>query len=98
MKNKVKIFTVINYVALSILLLLAILTLLFNVLGLWAPWHLAGFGFIFFVPVSILIQIFALAYSNASNEKKYKIANFISLAISIGLVLLTVYVSSTWLW
>lgn len=97
MSNKVKVFTVINYIALGILLLLAILTLLFNIFGLWAPWHIAGFGFIFFIPVSIVIQILALAYSNTSNEKKYKVANCISLAISVCLVLLTC-VSSAWLW
>ena len=92
------VFTVINYVLSSVLWLLGILTLLFNIVGLWAPWHLAGFGFVFYIPVPIIPQIIAIVFSCVEKDKKTIIMNFVSLAVSIAFVLFTIFVSSTWFW
>ena len=98
MEKTAKGFTVINYILSSILWLLGVLTLLFNIVGLWAPWHLAGFGFIFYVPVPTISQVLAIVFSCVEKHKKTMIMNFVSLAVSISLVVFTVFVSSTWFW
>lgn len=98
MKNTAKRITIINYILSGILWLLGILTLMFNVLGLWAPWHLAGFGFIFYIPVPIIPAIISIVSSCSSKEIKYIIMNFVSVAVSIGFILLTVFVSAGWFW
>jgi len=95
--TKAKVFTVTNYVLSAILWLLGILTLLFNILGLWIPWHLAGFGFMFYIPVPTISQFLAIIFCNTS-EKKFLTINFISFAISVSFVLLTVLVSTRWFW
>ena len=90
--------TIIHLIFSCILWLLGILTLLFNILGLWAPWHLAGFGFVFFIPLPIVFSIASLivTYSN-SNEKAIKF-NWIILAISIIFIIITIKISATWFW
>ena len=98
MEKTAKGFTVINYILSSILWLLGVLTLLFNIVGLWAPWHLAGFGFIFYVPVPTISQVLAIVFFCVEKHKKTMIMNFVSLAVSISLVVFTVFVSSTWFW
>ena len=98
MKKTAKGFTVINYILSSILWLLGVLTILFNIVGLWAPWHLAGFGFIFYVPVPTISQVLAIVFFCVEKHKKTMIMNFVSLAVSISLVVFTVFVSSTWFW
>lgn len=98
MKEAAKVLTVINCIFSSVLWLLGVLTLLFNILGLWEFWHLAGFGFIFFMPVSIIPMIFAIVISSIAKKLKFIITNLLFLAISIRFVLFTVFVSSTWFW
>ena len=95
--SKAKLFTIINYVFSSILWLLGILTLIFNILGLWSPWHLAGFGFMFYIPVPATTQFLALYFCNAT-EKKFSTINLVAFAVSVGFVLLTVLVSAKWFW
>lgn len=95
--RKAKVFTVINFVLSGILWLLGILTLLFNILGLWAPWHLAGFAFIFYIPIPAISQFLAIFFCNTT-EKKLFTMNLISFGISIAFVLLTVLVSAEWFW
>ena len=97
-KNTAKVYTVINYIFSSILWLLGVLTLLFNILGLWAHWNLAGFGFVFYIPFPAITQILAIVFSCIEKNKKMMIMNFISLAISIAFVLLTFLASSKWFW
>ena len=96
--KRARLFTTINYVLSSILWLLGILTLLYNLLGRWQPWHLAGFGFIFCFPCTALFQILALYFSRNLAQKKYMTMNLISLAVSVGVVLFTLLVSATWFW
>lgn len=98
MENTARAMTIIHCIYAGILWLLGILTLLFNVWGLWAPWHLAGFGSIFCVPASMITALFSLFFSCASKNIKLVIINFISTAISVGFILLTVFVSSGWFW
>ncbi len=98
MKHNAKTFTTINYVLSGILWLLGILTLLFNAVGLWAPWHLAGFGFIFFIPVPIIPLFLSILFSCIAKETKCIVLNFVSLALSAGFVMLTIFVSANWFW
>lgn len=94
---KAKTITVINYVLSGILWLLGLLTLLFNVLGLWVPWHLAGFGFMFYIHIPAISQVLAL-FACYGAEKKFLRLNLFSLGISVGFVLLTLFVSTSWFW
>ena len=97
MKKAAKIFTIISYVLLSILWLCAILTLLFNLLGLWAPWHLAGFGTLFYLPVPAAPFGLAVVFSYITEQRKLIVANFISLGVTF--VALCVWlISTTWFW
>ena len=98
MKIVAKVCTVVNYILSSILWLLGILTLLFNLLGLWAPWHLVGFGFIFYAPVPLIPLILSIVFSCVSKEIKLIVMNGVSLLISIGCILFTVFVSTGWFW
>ena len=96
MEKTAKATTTVSYILSGILWLLGILTLLFNVLGLWAAWHLAGFGFIFYIPVPIIPAILSIVFSCISKETKLIVMNCISVAVSIGFILLTIFLSSTW--
>ena len=98
MKKTAKVYTVINYILSAILWLLGILTLLFNLLGLWTAWHLVGFLFIFYIPIPAMLQILAIVFSCSEKGKKRLLWNLVSSIISIISVLLTVFVSSTWFW
>jgi hypothetical protein len=95
--RKAKVFTIVNYVLSGILWLLGILTLLFNSLGLWGPWHFAGFCFLFYIPVPAVSQFLAIFFCNSA-EKKLTNMNSISLIISAGFILFTVFVSARWFW
>lgn len=95
--KKSKLIAVINLVLSALLWLLGILTLLFNILGLWTPWHLAGFAFMFYLPVPAVSQGLSLIFSDPA-EKKLKTVNLICFAVSAGFVLLTVLISTSWFW
>ena len=97
MKKAAKIFTIINYVVLSFLWLGALLTLLFNLFGLWAAWHLAGFGTLFYLPVPSVPFGIAVVLSCISEERKLIVANFVSLGITFAALLVWI-VSTTWFW
>ena len=96
--KKAKVFTVINFVILGILWLLGVLTLLFNILGLWSPWHLAGYTFVFYIPFAAISQILSFVFSWEAKEKKLITINSITFFVSIGFILFTVFVSATWFW
>ncbi len=98
MKKTATVWTVINYVLSGLLWLLGLLTFLFNLFGLWAPWHLAGFGFIFLIPFLLIPLILSIAFSLMAKEHKLIVLNFVSLAVSIVLILFTVFVSAGWFW
>ncbi len=98
MRNSAKTMTAINCSAAAVLWFLGLLTLLFNILGLWAPWHLAGFGFLFFTPVSVVLTVIAIVFSCTSKETKLVVINSVFTVISIGSILFTFLVSYTWFW
>ena len=98
MKKAAIALTIISCILSGMLWLLGILTLLFNILGLWGPWHLAGFGFIFFIPVPIVPAILSIIFSCIQKDRKLMILNSVSAAASVVFIFLTVFVSSTWFW
>ena len=98
MKAAARVSTVINYVFSSILWLLGILTFAFNLFGLWAPWHLAGFGFVFYIPVPIIPLIVAIVLSFMAKDIKTIILNLGSVVVSVFFALFTVFVSAGWFW
>ena len=97
MKNA-KVFTIINFVLSGFLWLLGILTLLFNILGLWTPWHLAGFAFIFYIPIAAISQLLSFVFSCIARENKLVTINSITFFISLGFLLFTILVYSNWFW
>lgn len=102
MKVTALVATIVNSIVSAILWLLAFLTFLFNLIGLWAPWHLAGFGTVFYTPVVVASQVLAFVFSFSVEEKKSKriviILNFLVLFISVFSILFTLFVSTTWFW
>ena len=98
MKTTAIVFTVTNYIFSGILWFLGFLTLIFNILGLWGPWHLAGFGFYFYIPLPILPVILAIVFSCISKSKILIILNFASLLFSMISVVFTLFISAGWFW
>ena len=98
MSEETKKFTINNYIFSGILWILAILTLLFNALGLWEPWQLVGYMFVFYTPISVVISVRSVVFSYRSKQTKSITLNLISLVISLIFVLFTVFVSTTWFW
>ncbi|MBQ2302938.1 MAG: hypothetical protein II256_00810, partial [Bacteroidales bacterium] len=79
-----------------------ILFLLFNILGKWTAWHLAGFGyfsFLFFPVNASGISILIAALSKDSKlRKKYIWRNIIALVISMAVTIFSYFVSCSWFW
>lgn len=96
MKSKAKTMTILNYTLSSVLWLLGILTLLFNILGLWEAWHLVGFGFYFYHPAVVCLQVRALVFSHNEKNKNLMVANYVALAISSASILFTFTIAATW--
>ena len=92
MKKAVVITTWINYILSILLWILGILVLLFNILGWWVAWHLAGFGYVFFFIVPMLASgiaiLFAAKDKEAAVRKKYILHNSIVLGISAVMTVL----------
>lgn len=95
--NRHKRLLLVNHIAFYLLLSLGALTLLFNILGLWAGWHLVGFAFFFLILPTIVLHIFVLFYS-FKKDKRYKKISIIKLGISIAVIIFTLTVSATWFW
>ena len=93
MKRSSKGLTVFNYVISGIFWLLGILAFLFGLLGPWHLYHLAGFGFIAFAPVALIVEISVIIYScrEKDEEKKFLLLNLLSLGISVALILLAFF-------
>lgn len=98
MENTAKRCTIVNYIFSGILWILGILTLLFNILGLWAAWHLVGFGFVFYIIFTIPPMLIAIIVSCIEKDKKMLLLNFIALVCSFILAIFTIFISSTWFW
>jgi hypothetical protein len=98
MRVTTMILTTLNYVISSFLWLLGILTFFTNFIGLFALWHLVGFGYIFYLPLTLMPFIVALSFSCYIKDAKMVILNIIFFLISVGVTLFTVLVSTTWFW
>lgn len=98
MNKTALIFNVINCIVSPFLWLLGLLTLLFNLLGQWELWHLAGFAFVFYLFTAITVEILSIVFALISKRKKFIITGFLFVAISTVISLFTALFSSTWLW
>lgn len=96
MSNNNEILTKLNLIFSSILWVLSFLIFLFNLLGLWAPWHLAGYAALFYSPFSIVLSILSIVLT--VKEKKVFIKNLIFLGISVFSILFFVLVTLNWFW
>ncbi|MBE6130728.1 MAG: hypothetical protein E7183_03325 [Erysipelotrichaceae bacterium] len=100
--NSKKIITLINYIFSSIAWLLTLLFFLFNLFGLFDLWHLTGYLFIFYMPISIVLSVIATIISVNNYIKltdvKYLFWNFMSLMITTISIIFTIFVSANWFW
>ena len=94
MIKPVKFLLFCNFCISMILWLLGTLTLLFNLLGMWTLWHLAGFAFALWVIVCAFPLILSTICAFGLKSKKYIIINLSNIAV----ILFTVFVSATWMW
>lgn len=96
MKKRSKKYTIINALCTGFLWLLAIFFPFANLFGLWAIWHLVGFGMLFYYPLPLIAQISAIAVTANDPDKDGLIMNILSLVISIVLVISSLAIASTW--
>lgn len=100
--EKVKLATLISDITSAFLWFFGLGVLVFNLLGMWIPWNLTGFGYYFYYPVPLIASCVALVISakekEVSTRKKYLLCNSIVLGISILMDVLTFTVFSTWFW
>jgi hypothetical protein len=78
--------------------ILAVLTLAFNILGLWAPWHLAGFGFVFYLPIPTIASICSFVASVKEKKAGLVFKTLLYILVNAAITAFTVFVSSTWFW
>ena len=102
MKKAVMVTTRINYVLSALLWILGVLFLMFNILGKWTAWHLAGFGYIYFLIHPLMISCLAIILAAINREptvrKKYIWRNSIVLSISVAVTIFSICVSAGWFW
>ena len=90
--------TKISYALLMILYAFGGLTLLFNLIGLWAPWHLAGFGYFFFLPIPAISLIVSFFTSLFEGDGRMIFKNLRLIIFTVAVTCFTVYISATWFW
>ena len=88
---------------LSLLLwLLGIGVFVFNLLGKWTAWHLAGFGYYFYFVIPFIASCGAILATGMSDDaairKKYILHNGVVLGISTVITILTFFVFCKWFW
>lgn len=100
MKKASKVLTIINYSSSGFMWLLGTLFLVFNILGKWAAWHLAGYAFILsiFIPLisSFVASIFTL-FTKPINEKDL-FNNILLIFMNVNVIIFSLLVSCTWFW
>ena len=77
MKKLSLVLTIVSYALGGIAWLLGLLTVVFNVCGLWGPWHLAGFAFIFYCFIPVVPHIASFVVSFFTGDKKAKYITFL---------------------
>lgn len=88
----------INLILSFVLWILGALTFAFNVIGLWAPWHLAGFGFVFYLIIPAVAGAISLFVSIKNRNFKNVLLNLLIILFNIIVTLFTVLISATWFW
>lgn len=99
-------FTVANYIISGTYWLGGLLTLIFNALGLWVPWHLAAFATLMYLPIALISEIIALFRSFFMHDDyisweeivRYRIMNLISVGVTAVCALLFYFVTCKWFW
>lgn len=96
-----KILKWVNLITAFVTWLLALLFGLFNLLGLWKAWHLAGFAWLACVKPSLVLSVITLIASFVKEDWEYSkkenvLRSGIVLAISVGVSMLAVLVFSAW--
>lgn len=89
---------VINLILSFVLWILGALTFAFNAIGLWAPWHLAGFGFVFYLIIPAVAGAISLFVSIKNRNFKNLLLNLLIILFNIIVTLFTVSISATWFW
>ena len=98
-----KILKWVNLITALVMWLLALLFGLFNLLGLWKAWHLAGFAWLACALPSLVLSVITFIASFAKEDWEYSkkenvLRSGIVLAISIGVSILFVFVFSAGFW
>lgn len=97
---KIEKLTILNYIASSVLWLLAALVLLFNLLGLWDIWHWVGFIYYAYMVFPLGLSLAAYQKSkiieDADQRKKYIRLNRTAWVTSIVVTVLNLLIFSTW--
>jgi len=85
-----------------ILWILGFLVFLFNLLGLWAAWHLAGFGYIAYMLVAHAVSLGAImrsaAYTDEEVSKQFLVRNGLLAMASVVMTILVFFVFQRWFW
>lgn len=98
MQKRTRVATITSYVLSGLLWALGILTLLYNILGLWEPWHLAGIGFLFYIPVPIFAHSLSIVFACEEKKRKGILITVLPAIVSLIIILFTILVSYTWFW
>ena len=98
-----KILKWVNLIAAFVMWLLALLFGLFNLLGLWKAWHLAGFAWLTCVLPSLVLSVITLIASFVKEDWEYTkrenvLRSGIVLTISVGISLLAGFIFVAWFW
>ena len=90
--------SVVSFFLSLILWILGAMTYVFNLYGMWEPWHLAGFAFVFYLIIPAIAQLVALGKSLTGGRAGLFFFNILTTAISVIVTLFTVSISATWMW
>ena len=85
-----------------ILWILGFLVFLFNLLGLWAAWHLAAFGYLYYMfpvhAVSLGAIMRSAAYTDPEVSKRFLVRNGLLAMASVVMTILVFFVFQRWFW
>lgn len=96
MTKRSKTFTTISALFTGLLWLMAVLFPVSNFIGMWAVWHLLGFGMLLYFPIPLTFQIIAIAVTANDADKDARMINILSLIVSFVLVFISLSIGSTW--
>jgi hypothetical protein len=98
-----KILKRINLIVAIVMWSLALMFGLFNLLGLWKAWHLAGYAWLVCVLPSLALSVITLIASFVIEDWEYTkkenvLRSGIVLMISVGISLLAGFIFAAWFW